>query len=89
MNKRLYEESILLIGPSGAGKSTVAKALRKKTNMPRLCLDGIANRASNTGFRRKFKSNDEFNSYMISEVLKKVKQDDAYHYTHSREKKAR
>lgn len=84
MNKRLYEESILLIGPSGAGKSTVAEALRKKTNMLRLCLDGIANRARNTEFRRKFKSNDEFNSYIISEVLKKVKQDDVYHYTHSR-----
>lgn len=39
MNKKLYNESIILIGPSGAGKSTVAEELHKITNMPRLCLD--------------------------------------------------
>lgn len=55
-NRKLYEESIILIGPSGAGKSTVAEALRKKTGMQRLCLDGIANRARDTGFMRKFKN---------------------------------
>lgn len=76
MDKRLYEESIILIGPSGAGKSTVAEELHKITNMPRLCLDRIANRARDTGFMRKFKSSDDFNSYMISEVLKKAKSED-------------
>lgn len=78
MDKRLYEESIILIGPSGAGKSTVASELQKMTNMPRLCLDRIANRARETGFRRRFKSSDEFNYYMISEVVKKAKNDNLY-----------
>lgn len=78
MYKRLYEESIILIGPSGAGKSTVAEELRKKTGMQRLCLDRIANRARNTGFKRKFRNNDEFNYYMISEVLRKAKDENLY-----------
>lgn len=78
MDKRLYEESIILIGPSGAGKSTTAEELHKITNMPRLCLDSIANRARDTGFRRKFKNADEFNYYMISEVLRKAKDENLY-----------
>lgn len=78
MDKRLYDESIILIGPSGAGKSTVAEELRKITNMPRLCLDRIANRARNAGIRQRFKSADEFSYYMISEVLKKAKNDNLY-----------
>ena len=78
MNQRLYEESIILIGPSGAGKSTIAEELRKKTNMKRLCLDRIANRARNTGLSRKFRNADEFNYYMISEVLSKVKDRNLY-----------
>ena len=78
MNKRLYEESIILIGPSGAGKSTIAEELCKKTSMKRLCLDRIANRARNTGFKRKFRNTDEFNFYMISEVLRKAKDEDLY-----------
>lgn len=77
-NRKLYEESIILIGPSGAGKSTVAEELRKKTGMQRLCLDGIANRARDTGFMRKFKNADEFNSYMISETLERAKKDGSY-----------
>ena len=78
MDKRLYEESIILIGPSGAGKSTIAEELCKKTNMKRLCLDGIANKARNIGLRRKFINADEFNYYMISEVLRKAKKEDLY-----------
>lgn len=78
MDKRLYEESIILIGPSGAGKSTVAKELCKITNMPRLCLDNVADKARNTGFMGKFKSPEDFNCYMISEVLKKAKSDNLY-----------
>lgn len=78
MDKRLYEESIILIGPSGAGKSTTAEELCKKTNMKRLCLDRIANRARTTGFKRKFRNADEFNYYMISEVLRKVKDGNLY-----------
>lgn len=78
MDKRLYDESIILIGPSGAGKSTVAEELRKITNMPRLCLDRIANRARATGIRQRFKSADEFSYYMLSEVLKKAKNDNLY-----------
>lgn len=77
-SKKLYEESIILIGPSGAGKSTVAEELRKKTGMQRLCLDRIANRARDTGFMRNFKNADEFNSYMISETLERVKKDGSY-----------
>lgn len=75
MNDKLYTESIILIGPSGAGKSTIAEELSRKLNIPRLCLDRIANRARQTGFTRKFKNADEFNSFMISEVIKKAKQD--------------
>lgn len=77
-SKKLYEESIILIGPSGAGKSTVAEELRKKTGMQRLCLDRIANRARDIGFMRNFKNADEFNSYMISETLERVKKDGSY-----------
>lgn len=77
-SKKLYEESIILIGPSGTGKSTVAEELRKKTGMQRLCLDMIANRARDTGFMRNFKNADEFNSYMISETLERVKKDGSY-----------
>lgn len=78
MYKRLYEESIILIGPSGAGKSTTAEELCRRTNMQRLCLDRIANRARDTGFRRKFRNADEFNYYMISEVLRKAKDENLY-----------
>ena len=78
MNKKLYKESIILIGPSGAGKSTVAEELRKITNMPRLCLDGVANTARAKGLAKKFKSEDEFNCCMISEVLKSVKEHNEY-----------
>ena len=77
-NKKLYEESIILIGPSGTGKSTVAEELRKKTGMKRLCLDVIANRARDTGFMNNFKNADEFNSYMISKTLERVKKDGSY-----------
>ena len=77
-NKKLYEESIILIGPSGTGKSTVAEELRKKTGMKRLCLDVIANRARDTGFMNNFKNADEFNSYMISETLERVKKEGSY-----------
>lgn len=78
MDKRLYEESIILIGPSGAGKSTVAEELRKLTGMPRLCLDGIANKARNMGITRRFKSSDAFCYFMISEVLKRAKDNNSY-----------
>lgn len=78
MDKRLYEESIILIGPSGAGKSKTAEELCKITNMKRLCLDTIANRARDTGFKKKFRNVDEFNYYMISEVLRKAKDENLY-----------
>ena len=78
MNERLYNDSIILIGPSGAGKSTVAEELHKITNMPRLCLDQIANKARKTGFKYKFKSADAFNCYMISEVLKQAQENNMY-----------
>ena len=78
MNDKLYSESIILIGPSGAGKSTVAEELSQKLNMPRLCLDRIANRARETGFTQKFKNADEFNYFMISEVIKKAKNENMY-----------
>ena len=78
MNKKLYNESIILIGPSGAGKSTVAEELHKITNMPRLCLDQIANKARNTGLKSKFKSVDEFNCYIISKVLKQAQENNMY-----------
>jgi len=68
-NSELYEKSILLIGPSGAGKSTVAEELHKMTDLPRLCLDGIANRDRQTGFTRRFRNADEYHSYMIKTVL--------------------
>lgn len=77
-SKKLYNESIILIGPSGAGKSTIAEELRKKTGMQRLCLDRIASRARDTGFIRKFKNTEEFNSYMISEIIEKAKKDGSY-----------
>ena len=35
MNKKLYEDSIILIGPSGAGKSTVADDMEKRLKTPR------------------------------------------------------
>ena len=78
MNERLYNESMILIGPSGAGKSTVAEKLHQITKMPRLCLDQIANRATKTGFKYKFKSADAFNCYMISEVLKQAQENNMY-----------
>lgn len=46
--------------------------------MQRLCLDTIANRARDTGFMRNFKNVDEFNSYIISETLERVKKDGSY-----------
>lgn len=71
---KLYTDSIILIGPSGAGKSTVAEVLSKRLNMPRLCLDRIANWARGNGIRQKFKSSDEFNSFMILESIKRAKE---------------
>lgn len=74
-NKKLYEESIILIGPSGAGKSTVAEELKKKTGMQRLCLDYIANRLKEN---KKISNMDEFNFHMILEELERVKKDGSY-----------
>lgn len=78
MNKRLYDESIILIGPSGAGKSTIANELCRLTGMRRLCLDSIANKARETKIMDKYKSADEFNHYMIARVLNKVKEENVY-----------
>ena len=78
MNKKLYQESIILIGPSGAGKSSVAEELHKITGMPRLCLDKIANAARDTGVKRQFQGEDEFNCFMISKVLERTKKNDEY-----------
>lgn len=78
MNKKLYEESIILIGPSGAGKSTVAEELHKMTNMPRLSLDRIANRARSTGFMQRFKTSDEFNFFMLTEVVRRAEEGNLY-----------
>lgn len=72
-SNKLYDESVIFIGPSGAGKSTVAEVLSKRLNMPRLCLDRIANWARGNGIRQKFKSSDEFNSFMILEAIKRAK----------------
>lgn len=65
----VYEKSIILIGPSGAGKSTIARELEKRTGMQKISLDGIANHARKIGLKKKFKSADEFNYYMIQELL--------------------
>ena len=53
-SNKIYDESIIFIGPSGAGKSTVAEVLSKRLNMPRLCLDRIANWARGNGIRKKY-----------------------------------
>lgn len=71
-NKELFEKTIILIGPSGAGKSSVAEELQKMTGMPRLSLDGVANRARREGFTRNFRSADEFNNYMIRTLVQKA-----------------
>lgn len=34
-------QKIIVLGPSGAGKSTFSRALAKKLNLPRYCLDNI------------------------------------------------
>ncbi len=71
-NNEVYDKSIILIGPSGAGKSTVAEELSRMTQMPRLCLDKVANDARKSGFRAKFDSRDSFNNYMIRTCLQKA-----------------
>lgn len=68
----MYNNSIVLIGPSGAGKSVIAEELVKKTGMPRLCLDKIANRDRQTGFVREFKNEDEYILFMIHDVIQKT-----------------
>ena len=73
-SNRLYDESIIFIGPSGAGKSTVAEEISKRLNIQRLCLDRIANKARKTGIRDRFKSSDEFNSFMILEAIRRGKE---------------
>ena len=73
--KKLYEESILLIGPSGAGKSTVAEELKKITGMPRLCLDYVANNDRKLGVAKNFNSSEEYNLYMLKKVLSIAKKE--------------
>ena len=77
-SKKLYNESIILIGPSRTGKSTIAEELKKKTGMQRLCLDTVAYKARNKGLVEKFENVEEFNSYMISEIIEKAKKDGLY-----------
>ena len=72
-NEDLYNKSIILIGPSGAGKSSVAEELSKITRMPRLCLDGIANRERSNGFRNRFRSSQEYNAFMIRRAIDDAK----------------
>ncbi|MBR3511748.1 MAG: hypothetical protein IKN74_02175 [Clostridia bacterium] len=72
-NEDLYKKSIILIGPSGAGKSSVAEELSKITRMPRLCLDGIANRERSNGFRNRFRSSQEYNAFMIRRAIDDAK----------------
>ena len=79
MNKKLYEDSIILIGPSGAGKSTVAADMEQRLKMPRICLDKIANEAKRNGYNAKFNSADELNYDMIHTlILSAQKYDDSY-----------
>ena len=77
-DKKLYEESIILIGPSGAGKTTVAKELNKKTKMPRVSLDTIMNKLKQSGFSTLYDNVEEFNYYIISQILKKAKSNNLY-----------
>lgn len=72
-NTKAYKDSILLIGPSGAGKSTIAEILSKKLNLPRLCLDRIANQDRESGFRSSFKSPDEYSAFMIKRAIENAK----------------
>lgn len=78
MSNRTYDDSILLIGPSGVGKSTVAERLKKKTGMPRLCLDKIANDARRNGLRNRFRTSDEFNYSMIKYMVDRALKADEY-----------
>ena len=79
MNKKLYEDSIILIGPSGAGKSTVADDMEKRLKMPRFCLDRVASEARRNGHRAKFRTADEFNYDMIHTLITTAeKYEDAY-----------
>ena len=68
MKNKLFEQSIILIGPSGAGKSTIAEILKNITGMPRLCLDGIANRDRHSGVMNNFNNSDEYNFHMLKKV---------------------
>ena len=70
MMNNIYEKSILLIGPSGAGKSTIAEELSKRTGMPRLCLDVIANGMyKDRTLMSKFSTPDQFKEYLLKSAL--------------------
>ena len=72
-NERLYNESIILIGPSGAGKSIISKQLEQITKMRQICLDTIANQGRSSGLIKNFKSVDEYNAFLIKDLLKRAK----------------
>ena len=72
---KLYDESIILIGPSGAGKSETARALQQITGMPRICMDRIANRDRNSGFKKKFKDGEHYNAFLIESLIRKAEED--------------
>lgn len=75
-NKRIYDESIILIGPSGAGKSTVAEELKRITGMPRVCLDAISSDLRRKGIRARFDTSEEYNLYLIKNVIQNAEKED-------------
>ena len=74
-NERLFNETIILIGPSGAGKSTVGQILSERTNIRRVSIDRIANKARKTGFMSQFKTMDDFKLFVLKDLIRRGKED--------------
>ncbi|MBR1883806.1 MAG: hypothetical protein IJ809_02505 [Clostridia bacterium] len=69
LDKKVKEETIILIGPMGTGKSTIAKLIEKKYSIERLSLDNKGSLEEIYSNRSKYRNLKNFEFMLTGTVL--------------------